>query len=154
MILTLLLACRAGAVTPGARLEGAKFLPLSCTGISERTIGPVIRFSIALTLAASALAGGAPALAQAGSAPVSAEHGVDWTLDTSGVKAPRKKKGAASQTAPAAQDAERAARLAEGRRKFFENKPDGQNGREVPQFGGYNAATDSGTFRPGAQFRF
>ena len=115
------------------------------------------RFSIALLVAASSGAVASVALAEDHKPLAGTDRSTTWTFDTSPTKGARTKKATTSQGAAAAnsEEAARAARLAEARRKFFEQKPDGQQDKPIPEFGGYNGA-DAGNsgFRPGAQFKF
>jgi hypothetical protein len=115
----------------------------------------VIRTSIVL-LAAAACATIVPAAAQ-GSPPLAGlDHSPDWTLDGGkGVpKAAHRKAKAPAKPAVSPEEADRAARLAEARRKFFENKPD-KTPDTILDFGGYNGATmGDGALKPGVGLKF
>ena len=50
---------------------------------------------------------------------------------------------------------QKAARLAERRKKFFESKPDDRTPDKIPEFGGYDASKmGTETVHPGATFKF
>ncbi len=101
------------------------------------------------------------AFAQSSQQFTGTDQSPSWIIDAPKTKTSRKKKSSAPPTAAPAgsADDERAARLAQARKRFFENKPDGQNGQTDSNFTGYNsinrpADEGRGGFSPGAHFQF
>jgi hypothetical protein len=100
------------------------------------------RFSLILLFCVSGFGG----FAQDMQSPPNAAQSAGSTLKAPAKKSPKKAKGAARLTPPpASEEAEKAARLAEGRKKFFEQSSGFENEKSDMPFslGGSGGATPS-----------
>ena len=120
-------------------------------GMAREGMNPVKRTGTALIVL---LAFGAMSRGAIAAGPAALGETPAWTLDTSKIK-PVPKKRIVPPHAVSADEAARAARLVEARRKFFENRSDDPKPKPIPEFGGYDGRTmGDGSLKPTTGFRF